>query len=311
MTFNHTDRFVVLLSGGAGMLLAGAVNALLGPVPARWRAVATGAGCGAALGVAAAWSVDPRLRAAAAGVMAVGVLPALLAGSGSVVAAARRAAALGRRPGVRWGLLAVVGAGTAFGSVALYQAEDDAQINQEMVELGLEDRPPLADPVGVTARTDRGTPIPVKESTSQRTAAEVNEAEERFYRSSPYRDRVIRDRDADDGANCHGWVFAGGRYWLGGEWVETILRENGYAEVTDPRPGDLAVYRQGPAVVHSAVVRYATPGAPVLVEGKWGWMGVYLHPADRCPYRAEVKYYHSPRHGHLLAGLDESSSEGR
>jgi hypothetical protein len=304
MTFDHADRFVVLLSGGAGMLLAGAANALLGRAAARSRALVVGAGCGLALGGAAAWSSDSRLLAAAAGVMAVGVVPALLAGSGWVVA-------LLQRPGVRWGLLAALGLGTATGAAALYQYEDDTRIERDMADIGLSEKPPLPEQASAYARTDRGAPVPLKRSAAERTGAEAVEAEERFLRTSPFRDQVIHRHKADDGANCHGWVFTGGRYWVTGESVEPILRENGYAEVSDPRPGDLAIYRQGSEVSHTAVVRYVADGAPPLVEGKWSWMGVYLHPAEVCPYGTDVKFYRSPRRGHLLAGMDELPSPGR
>ena len=73
-------------------------------------------------------------------------------------------------------------------------------------------------------------------------------------------------------------------------------------DVTAPRPGDLAIYRNNGSVSHTAVVRYVSDAAPVLVEGKWGPMGVYVHPADQCPYGIPT-FYRSSRPGHLLDGI--------
>ena len=138
MPFDYVDRFIVLFCGGAGMALAGGLNALAGRLAVGWRAVLTGAGCGVALGGVATFTSDPNVLVAAAAVMAVGVVPTLLAGSASLVGLARCAAALAVRPGVRWGLLAAVGVGTAVGSVAWYEYEDAARTDRDMQELGLE-----------------------------------------------------------------------------------------------------------------------------------------------------------------------------
>src|SRR5207245_249118 len=98
-------------------------------------------------------------------------------------------------------------------------------------------------------------------------------------------------------SNCHGWVFTGGRFIVPGSQVDLVLKENGYQEVHEPHPGDVAVYRQGSAVLHTALVRYVTEGQPVLVEGKWGSLGVFLHPADKSPYGPDYTFYRSARHG--------------
>jgi hypothetical protein len=92
--------------------------------------------------------------------------------------------------------------------------------------------------------------------------------------------------------------------------VEPFLADNRYAPVTDPRPGDLAVYRQNGAVTHTAVVRYVTPGMPVLVEGKWGATAVYLHPVDASLYGTAFTYYRADRPTHVLAGLDVPVNAG-
>ncbi len=89
--------------------------------------------------------------------------------------------------------------------------------------------------------------------------------------------------------------------------MELILRENGYRQVSDPRPGDLVVYRgQGRTVAHTAVVRYVSDGQPVLVESKWGELGVFLHAADKSVYGTAYTFHRSARRGHLLAGVGGS-----
>ena len=115
--------------------------------------------------------------------------------------------------------------------------------------------------------------------------------------------RMIRMGPAADRCNCHGWVFTGGRYWLGAADVEHILADNGYRPVSDPHPGDVVIYRTGGLITHTAVVRAAGGGGPVLIEGKWGWLGVFLHVPEGSWYGREYTYYRSPRPGHLLAGL--------
>jgi hypothetical protein len=307
MSFDHLDRFVLLFSCGIGLFVTGGLSLLLVRAAPRWRAMPVGVGCATALGGVATWGGDQRLLPAAAAVLAVAMLPALLTGSAAVVGLARRAAALALRPGVRWGLLAAVGLTLATGSAAVFEVEESARIDRDMYELGLEEiRPPLVDLDQVIARTDRGSPVVLRRAAAPRSEAEILEAERRYFQSSPYNDQVIRRYKPDDGSNCHGWVFAGGRYWVAGESVDLILRENGYVDVTDPRTGDLAVYRTGGTVTHTAIVRYVSDDSQALVKGKWAWMGVYLHRVDQSPYGTEYTFYRSSRRGHLLAGLDQS-----
>jgi hypothetical protein len=107
-------------------------------------------------------------------------------------------------------------------------------------------------------------------------------------------------------ANCHGWVFTGGTFFVINEDVQTILDDNGYKAVGSPHASDIAVYRNSEGqVIHTALVRFTGLGS-VMVESKWGHCGVFLHPSDVHPYRpAECAFYRSSRSGHLLAGLPE------
>ena len=83
--------------------------------------------------------------------------------------------------------------------------------------------------------------------------------------------------------------------------VEVILTENHYAPTKAPVPGDLAVYRDGEGRLHHvAVVRAVCDDGTVLVEGKWGWMGVYMHRLGDSLYGQIVTLLHSERRGHVL-----------
>lgn len=111
--------------------------------------------------------------------------------------------------------------------------------------------------------------------------------------------------------NCHGYVFTGGRFWVHGEQVPLILEDNGYTLVTDPRAGDLVVYRDGQSkVIHTGVVRGMADAGVILVESKWGNLGRFLHAHDKHIYLAaeSCQYYRSPRAGHLLYGLNPDDS---
>lgn len=111
--------------------------------------------------------------------------------------------------------------------------------------------------------------------------------------------------------NCHGYVFTGGRFWVHGGQVPRILEDNGYAPISVPMAGDLAVYRNSlGVVVHTGVVRGLADDGVILVESKWGNIGRFLHPHDRHIY-TEVEsctFYRSPRDGHLLHGLNPSDT---
>jgi hypothetical protein len=128
------------------------------------------------------------------------------------------------------------------------------------------------------------------------------ETEERTYRGSSL--KVIRTALPAPESNCHGWVFTGGRYWVAGGQVDQILQDNGYQTVSAAAVGDLIVYRNAGNVVHTGIVRAITDDGLVLVESKWMKNGRFLHAPEDQPYSPEWQFYHSPRKGHLLSGLD-------
>jgi hypothetical protein len=299
----HADQFFALLFAGLGMLAAGAVNLFRPRMSGRGRAVV--AVLIGAVASAAAWAWEPGIVGPTLAVYAIAVGPLLLVGS-------RRAAAVGaavlrvvRRPAVGWGAVAAAGVAVAVGAAVRFEAADREVVEKATLDFDLLYAPPaLVAADGVGARTDRGNPVGLRRPAEARSTGDLEQTQNRLlWERNYWTDVVLRSPPGDD-TNCHGWVFTGGRFWVPGEEVGAILAGNGYTPVTDPRSGDLVIYR-GPTgdCWHTAVVRYVTPGQPVLVEGKWGWMGVFLHAVDKSAYGTSFTYYRSPRPGHLLAGL--------
>src|SRR5207253_1844379 len=123
------------------------------------------------------------------------------------------------------------------------------------------------------------------EEAARATAAALHESEPMALRHWEPTFRLIRRREADPHANCHGWTFAGGRYWIRSESVQAILDDNGYQPVDTPRRGDLIIYRNaGDTITHSGVVRVSNAEGLVLIESKWSWQGTFLHAPEDQPY---------------------------
>ena len=196
------------------------------------------------------------------------------------------------------------------GAVAHLTAEDDAAIEKDMAWLaetaGHRETRVATDAV---ATTDKGRNIELREAKEVRSASELERLERRILFDIGRVNRQIQIAPANDTHNCHGWVFAGGKFWLAPESVELILEDNGYVPVSDPRVGDVVIYRSQRLITHTALVRAVTPGRPVLVEGKWGWMAVELHAVADSPYGANFTYYRSDREGHVVHGLGGKPSE--
>jgi len=113
--------------------------------------------------------------------------------------------------------------------------------------------------------------------------------------------KVIRVAGPDAACNCHGWVFTAGRFGVATEDVETILADNGYQVVHDVQEGDVVIYRGNMGRVrHTGLVRFVGTDGLILVESKWGPLGLYLHAPQDQPYGALFNYYRSPRSGHEL-----------
>ena len=113
--------------------------------------------------------------------------------------------------------------------------------------------------------------------------------------------------DAPNGqCDCFGWVFLGGRGWLLGQQVPSILEDNGYSPVDAPQAGDVVIYRDASGHIrHSGLVFRVDHGEPI-VESKWGDQGRYLHHAQLTGYGQQY-YFRSNRGDHKLRGWEDIS----
>jgi hypothetical protein len=270
MPTDYVLSFLWLACAGLGLCLVGAANLLLSRARVRGR---------------------------------VGVTVVLL-GSRRVTAGASSAVASLRRPAVRFAVVTAAGVGLIVASVAGYERADRAAMDEDTARLEVFGGGTPTFNSSHRAATDRGTPIGLREPRSFREPSELSAGEQEAIGRDQTRGPVMRRGPVGDNANCYGWVFTGGRFLLTDADVELILKENGYEEVAEPQPGDAVVYRAGGQVVHAALVRYVAEGQPVLVEGKWGAFGVFLHPADRSIYGTEYTFHRSARaNGHIVAGV--------
>lgn len=300
MTGEFTQMAFAFLSG-LGLLLIGLANLTLRRRSLLTRVFVSALCAVLPAGGAYALTSEPILALRMAGLLASIATVILLAGSSWL-------AAMLASNGVRWGGAAVAGLGIAVGSVTWLEHETMAQADRNTAELGLITSAPPTEPAKVTAATDLGRSIVLLEVTNPKSEADLLAMEGAIFQNPVVRYGVIRFDPVTDRSNCHGWVFTGGRFWISGAEVERILEDNRYQAHSEPRPGDLVVYRNSEGVLHTALVRYVTQGLPVMVEGKWGTTGVYLHAVDKSVYGDNFTYYRSPRSGHLLAGLASPES---
>jgi hypothetical protein len=199
-------------------------------------------------------------------------------------------------------LFLTAGAALMAGSLARHTIAEQADMDRDASLMELTFQIPKTVPVDdVELRTDRGKPIQALAASETRSAEVIVPAEREVLDLRNFRERIIRSGPASDACNCHGWVFTGGRYWVSTGDVERILAENAYELVSDPQPNDIVIYRNPSGILHTAIVRSATPGRPILVEGKWGWMGVFIHEVGDSCYGQQYTFYRSRRDGHLLA----------
>ena len=112
--------------------------------------------------------------------------------------------------------------------------------------------------------TDEGTNIPLyRFATDPKHFEEYASLSEERFRS--FGNVMIHRYDADKMANCHGWVFTGGKFLLKGIDVDQILCDNHYALVSDPRPCDIVIYRdEMRRIQHTAIVQ-GVLGLPQLL----------------------------------------------
>lgn len=209
----------------------------------------------------------------------------------------------------RWGrhlvytgvsLVALLGVQHRFREV-VFPSDADALLLKSTVE-----SPRVPEDVpGAYAVTDLGNRIPL-----QRFVDVAGAQPEAFELPEPYRAKVIPAGGDDSQANCHGWVFTGGRYLIPGVAVDLILHDNHYDIVDEPKAGDVIIYRNFKKdPIHTGLVKAVGQDGFVLIESKWGPLDTFLHlPQDQI-YSSEFDYYRSPRSGHLVHMFDPSVDE--
>lgn len=156
----------------------------------------------------------------------------------------------------------------------------------------------------VVAITDTGRELPLCAYDEADTLAEE---ERNTLNIERYRHLIIKIAEPSAQCNCHGWVYFGGQYAVRSRDVGAILADNRYEVVEQPAVGDLAIYKSGDEITHTALVRVVREDGLVICESKWGPLGVYLHPVDVQPYGTNHKFYRSDRGSHLVTVLPTTS----
>ncbi len=199
----------------------------------------------------------------------------------------------------RWVLPLACGVIVCVGSILQYDRKQTEANDRDLKSMErLTGTPDLVNAEERYLLTDAGTRIEVQIPVDTQ---ELNGIEERDLLQDMHVSMlIIQHEAASDDSNCHGWIFTGGKYWVLGKSVDTILEQNHYEPTKSPKPGDLVIYRNDAKVAHTAIVRYVTEGMPVLVEGKWGALGVYLHAVEESCYGRNYMFYRSLRKGHQL-----------
>lgn len=291
---------MILLLAGGGLFVRSLLSRKKesGWPPVVAGALLTGLGVGLAVWRFELWIVVSSLTLGAAGLV-MGLLR-----SGAVA----WAATLLGRPLVQSALVVVGGVALILLGVARIDGDVAREIDDAEQLMALSAGTAAPDmTISFPCRTDQGRLIPLH---PPRTLYDQNiqDRDAEFIRRQKLEARLIQTAPAHNDYNCHGWVFADGRYWLLGRWVETVLMDNGYREVQRPQPGDVAVFRDGNGEVsHSALVRGRGSDGVVLMESKWGQLGRFVHTAEQHAYKGHtIRYYRTKRSSHMLAGLDTS-----
>lgn len=147
--------------------------------------------------------------------------------------------------------------------------------------------------------TDKGNHIELYHFDADNSMAEyITHTDERYL---GFRTSIIQRDEVDISANCHGWVFTGGRFLLKGEGVQQILDDNGYEVVEKPTAGDIVIYRNAlGSILHTGLVQGVLKDETILVESKWGIDQRFLHLPEQQPYSSIFEFYRSNRGGHLI-----------
>ncbi len=165
-------------------------------------------------------------------------------------------------------------------------------ISSMSCEVNLDDR--------FVCETDLGTRIPVFRLS---LPSSILQSYSKTFQSrfGNFGNSLIHRGDADEHANCHGWVFTGGKFLLKSEGVEQILQDHDYSAVEVPKPHDLVVYRSGAGqILHTAIVQAILDDGTVITESKWGVEQRFLHLPNDQPFSTFFQYYRSNRPNHLV-----------
>ncbi len=234
-------------------------------------------------------------------VLALILLPVLLSDRVWISSVFRVVSQFLQSPTARWAMPFTFGTIVAAGAIIQYERRQLASNDREMLLMArLSGAPELVISNEQYLLTDSGTRINAHLPVESVVQDMKIEDERALLHDMHVTMHIIQHEPANDDSNCHGWVFTGGKYWILGKSVDPILEQNHYEPTTSPQPGDLVVYRNDAKVSHTAIVRYVTDGMPVLVEGKWGALGVYLHAVEESCYGRNFMFYRSPRKGHQL-----------
>lgn len=227
--------------------------------------------------------VVPLFAVASAGLLVFAAHPSLLAWSTRKLS----------KPVVIWGLL--LAACPVFSLVYAYRLNRAPALPAILVDPG---PAPRTDPTFPCALTDQGREVALFHFDVVDSPVLLDEL---LVEGEYLSHKVIRVAGPDAACNCHGWVFTGGRYGVATEDVDAILADNGYQVVYDVHEGDVVVYRDHVGRVrHTGLVRFVGTDGLILVESKWGPLGLYLHAPQDQPYGNVFDYFRSPRSGHEL-----------
>ncbi|MCU0710494.1 MAG: hypothetical protein MUC43_00445 [Pirellula sp.] len=121
---------------------------------------------------------------------------------------------------------------------------------------------------------------------------------------------LIRRKQVDLSANCHGWVFAKGDFLINSLGVSIILEDNDYTRVDRPETGDIAIYRNMSGdVIHTALVCSVLEDNTVLLESKWGLHQRFIHLPEDQPYSTLIEYFRTSRNGHHIKIVEQSPEQ--
>lgn len=297
---------IVLVACGLGLSVAGAARALF----SNWRHRHWFVPLGGLIAVAVA-AIGSLIAASKVALFAAGIAAIwALVRSRWCRAAIATIVRVAKKPMAHASIVSLAGiAVTTYGVVGIDRAVEFVEFKEFTFFQVMSTMPPVAPEPAAFAVSDCGSPIRLSIPANARETDELRGIEHAVLESLRWNDCVIRRQPPGDATNCHGWVFTNGQYWLTADDVERILDDNGYMPVSEPRPGDLAIYRNPTGgVAHTAVVRAVCDDGMPIVEGKWGWMGVFLHRASDSCYGKDFTYFRSERNGHRLAGLPNAES---